>query len=297
MNQGVFDFTELKTVLVVEAHPDDAALFAGGTIALLATEGHRVVNVCSTYGEKGTLDSSKTLHEMIEIEKHEAQQAAKILGINDLIFLGIPDGELTAGLELRRNFTEIIRRVQPDIVMSFDPHIPYDPHPDHQAVGRTLYEACFTGHFPLYYPTQISQGLEPHYVNWFYGWTSTSPNIVIDISKTLETKIRAIQQYESQMQMLLQEARERLQRADLHVPALDDLEWKEFVRLWVTQTAQQADKRGGIALGEAFHRYGYGVLDVLPKLQEEQDYPKESTRRKAKPYREGLNREKSGGPL
>jgi LmbE family N-acetylglucosaminyl deacetylase len=271
MNQGVFDLIEPKTVLVVEAHPDDAALFAGGTIALLASEGHRVVNVCSTYGEKGTLDSSKTLDEMIETEKHEAQQAAKILGINEPIFLGIPDGELVAGLELRRTFTEIIRRVQPDVVLSFDPHIPYDPHPDHQAVGRTLYEACFTSHFPLYYPRQISQGLEPHYVNWFYGWRSTSPNIVIDISKTLETKIRAIQQYESQMQMLLQETRERLQRADLPVPALDDLEWKEFVRLWVTLNAQQTDKQAGIDFGEAFHRFGYGILDMLPKLQEKQD--------------------------
>jgi hypothetical protein len=108
-------------------------------------------------------------------------------------------------------------------------------------------------------------------VNWFYGWTSTSPNIVIDISKTLEIKIRAIQQYESQMQMLLQETRERLQRADLPVPALDDLEWKEFVRLWVTLNAQQTDKQAGIDFGEAFHRFGYGILDMLPKLQEKQD--------------------------
>ena len=271
MNQGVFDLTEPKTVLVVEAHPDDAALFAGGTIALLTSEGHRLINVCSTYGEKGTLDSSKTQDEMIETEKREAQQAADILGIEELIFLGVPDGELTAGLELHQSYTEIIRWVQPDIVMSFDTHIPYDPHPDHQAAGRTLYEACFTSHFPLYYPTHRVRGLKAHYVNWFYGWTSTSPDIFVDISKAMERKIRAIQQYESQMQMMLQEARERLHHAKLPVPAIENLEWKEFVRLWVTLTAQQTGKQAGIAFGEAFHRLGYGVLDVLPRLQEEKE--------------------------
>jgi LmbE family N-acetylglucosaminyl deacetylase len=142
MKHGVFNLKEPKTILVVEAHPDDAALFAGGTIALLASDGHRLVNLCSTYGEKGTLNSSKTLDEMIATEKHEAQQAANVLGIEELIFLEIPDGELTPGLELRRHYTEVLGRVKPDLVMSFDPHIPYDPHPDHQAVGRTLYEAC-----------------------------------------------------------------------------------------------------------------------------------------------------------
>ncbi|MFX0168728.1 MAG: PIG-L deacetylase family protein, partial [Candidatus Hodarchaeota archaeon] len=152
MKKGIFDLKEPKTILVVEAHPDDAALFAGGTIALLAEEGHTIVNLCSTYGEKGTLDSSKTLEEMIETEKRESQNAADVLGTKEVIYLDVPDGELAAGLELRRHYTEIVRRVQPEIVLSFDPAIPYDPHPDHQAVGRTLYEACYTSHFPLYYP-------------------------------------------------------------------------------------------------------------------------------------------------
>jgi hypothetical protein len=107
-------------------------------------------------------------------------------------------------------------------------------------------------------------------VNWFYGWASTQPNLVIDISDSLETKIRAVEQYKSQMQMLLQESRERLNQAGHSLPALDDIEWKEFVRLWVTFSAQHNGKPANIPYGEAFHRIGYGVLDVLPQLLEHQ---------------------------
>jgi LmbE family N-acetylglucosaminyl deacetylase len=181
MCNELWDLKDALTILVVEAHPDDAAFFAGGTIAKLANKGHEIINLCSTYGEKGTLDISRTREEMIEIEKREAQRAAKILGISDILYLGIPDGELIAGLELRRRYTEVLRKVQPDIVFSFDPHNPYDPHSDHQAVGRSSYEASYTCHFHLYFPEQLKQGLEPHFVTKFFGWNSPNPDKTINV--------------------------------------------------------------------------------------------------------------------
>ncbi len=233
MNDPFFASKSQRRILVVEAHPDDAAFFMGGTIAKLANEGHTIINLCSTYGEKGTLDSTQTSEQMITLEKEEAEQAAKVLGIKEVLYLEIPDGELTAGLTLRRRYTEIIRRIQPDAVFSFDPYVPYDPHPDHYAAGRTIFEACFTSHYPLYYPEHRELGLKPHYVTKFYGWNSSQPNLYFDITQTLEQKIRALEQYESQILMLLTEIRHRLTLLNQKIPLLDELNWQDLLRLWV----------------------------------------------------------------
>lgn len=265
MEKVLPDIEAPVSILVVEAHPDDATIFAGGTLARLAEEGHTITNLCSTYGAKGTLDSSMTEEKMIEIEKRESQHAAKVLGIKEVIYLGIPDGELTPGLELRRSYTEVLRRVQPDIVFGFDPYLPYDPHPDHRAAGRSIYEACYTSHFHLYFKEQQTDGLTPHYVNYYYGWNSPNPNIYIDISSTLEIKIQALMQYESQMQMLLQESRTRFQLAGIPVPTLDEMTWQEFVRYWITTTAQDLGKEVKYHFAEAFNILTFGALGAVPE--------------------------------
>ena len=266
MSEELWETNEDLTILVVEAHPDDATFFAGGTIAKLAKMGHKIVNLCTTYGEKGTLDPTVTREEMIEREKAEAQQAAKVLGVAEVHYLGIPDGEVIAGLELRKRYTEILRRVRPDLVFSFDPHDPYDPHADHRAVGRSIYEASYTSHFHLYYPEQITKGLDPHIVTKYYGWNSPKPNIFVDISDTLETKIQALFQYESQLQMLLQETKQRIAKAGLSVAELETTEWQEVYRIWITINAQQAGKLVKYPYAEGFNGIYFGALGELSDL-------------------------------
>jgi len=259
------------TILVVEAHPDDAAIFAGGTLARLANEGHTLVNLCSTYGEKGTLDRSMTSEKMIEIQKRESLRAADVLGISEIIYLEIPDGELKPGLELRRQFTEIIRRVQPDAVFSFDPHIPYDPHPDHQATSRTIYEACLNCHLHLVFPEQLAEGLKPHYVQRFYGWESSNPNTFVDITESMETKLRALEQYESQMQMILQETQDRVSLAETDVPILKETTWKEFVRYWITTEAQKNGRQAKCLYAEAFNDIGFNAVRTIAEQLEPEE--------------------------
>jgi len=266
MTDLLFSSKDPRRILIVEAHPDDAAFFAGGTIAKLAAQGHTIFNLCSTYGEKGTFDSKMTLEKMIEIEKNEAQKAAITLGIEEVIYLGIPDGELTAGLELRRQYTEVIRRFRPDVVFSFDPNCPYEPHPDHQAAGRTIYEACFTSHYHLYYPEHRKQGLKPHYVSQLYGWNSLNPNTYIDITDVLETKIKALLQYESQMQMLLEETQHRLKITNMEIPILKKMDWKEAVRFWVTMTAQNTGKQPKYQYAEAFNVIPFGMVGAIASM-------------------------------
>jgi LmbE family N-acetylglucosaminyl deacetylase len=270
MSKELWDNNERLTILVVEAHPDDATLFAGGTIAKLSAEGHKLVNLCTTYGEKGTMDPAMTRKKMIEIEKKESQRAAEILGFEEILYLGIPDGEVVANLELRRDYTEILRQVGPDLVFSFDPHDPYDPHADHQAVARSIYQACYTSHFHLYFPEQIAKGLKPHIVTKFFGWKSPNPNTFVDISDTLETKIQALLQYESQMQMLLQETKQRVLKAGLSVPILENLEWQDIYRAWITLAAQETGKKAKLRYAEGFkglHFNAAGITSDLLNIQ------------------------------
>jgi LmbE family N-acetylglucosaminyl deacetylase len=255
-----------KTILVVEAHPDDAAFFAGGTMIKLAQQGHTIVDLVATYGDKGTLDPKMTRAKVIKTRKDETRRAAQILGVKDVLYLGLADGELEAGLELRRKFTEVLRRVRPDLVFSFDPNCPYEPHPDHVATARTIYEACFTSHFHLYYPEHYAKGLHPHYVAKLYGWSSPNPNTFVDISGVLETKIKALEQYESQMQMLLEENRHRLSLTGMEMPLLNQLDWHDVVRLWVTLTAQAAGKQSNHEYAEAFNVIPLGMVGVISDL-------------------------------
>ena len=259
------------TILIVEAHPDDAAIFAGGTLARLAEEGHTIVNLCSTYGEKGTLDRSMTREKMIEIQKRESLRAADVLGISEVIFLGIPDGELQRGLELRQQYTEIIRRFQPDLVFSFDPHIPYDPHPDHQAASRTIYEACLNCHLPLVFPEQLADGLKPHYVKRFYGWEASNPNTYVDITASLETKLRALEQYESQMQMILDETRNRSSRTGIDVLVSKKTTWEDFIRKWIMAEAQKIGKHANCQYAEAFNSIGFSAVRIIAEQFETEE--------------------------
>ncbi|MFX0077761.1 MAG: PIG-L deacetylase family protein [Candidatus Hermodarchaeota archaeon] len=255
-------------ILIVEAHPDDAAIFAGGTLVRLAEEGHTLVNLCSTYGEKGTLDRSMTREKMIEIQKRESLRAADVLGISEVIFLGIPDGELHSGLELRQQYTEIIRRVQPDFVFSFDPHIPYDPHPDHQATSRTIYEACLNCHLPLVFPKQLAEGLKPNYVKRFYGWESSNPNTYVDITASLETKLQVLAQYESQMQMILDETRKRFSHAGVEALVSKETTWKDFIHQWITTEAQEIGKHANCRYAEAFNSIGFSAVRIIAEQLE-----------------------------
>ena len=99
----------INRILVVEAHPDDGAVFAGGTIAKLVDQGHDVYYLTLTDGQKGTWDRSYTQDTLAETMRKEANNAASILGIKDVAFLGYRDLELPYSLEV---IGKIIRRIR-----------------------------------------------------------------------------------------------------------------------------------------------------------------------------------------
>jgi LmbE family N-acetylglucosaminyl deacetylase len=96
-----------KTVLVVTPHPDDAEGGAGGTIVKWANEGNKIVLLVCTNGDKGTSDASMPSDKLAEIREKEQLNAAKALGVSEVVFLREPD----QGLDDNDRFREkVVRR-------------------------------------------------------------------------------------------------------------------------------------------------------------------------------------------
>jgi LmbE family N-acetylglucosaminyl deacetylase len=130
------------TVLGLFAHPDDETFGPGATLARLSSEGHEVHLVTATRGEAGSIGASATLgrRALGELREREMAAAARVLGARSLEQLVLPDGGLARLAEetLLRPFVSALRRVRPDIVMTFHAN-GISGHPDHRTVtARSL---------------------------------------------------------------------------------------------------------------------------------------------------------------
>ena len=129
---------EGQSILVIQAHPDDAEFLCGGTVALLIAEGRDVHYLFITYGDQGSGDPEMTQERLAKIREQEQRRVADFLGVKSVTFLeGYHDGEIEPTLTLRRDLAGTIRRIKPDIVFSFDPWAKNDvhAHPDHRAAA------------------------------------------------------------------------------------------------------------------------------------------------------------------
>ena len=81
---------DAKNVLVIFPHPDDAELTAGGTVALLTEKGARVTYCCATDGSMGAFEPTVTREQVAAIRKQEQSEAARILGVEDVVWLEFP---------------------------------------------------------------------------------------------------------------------------------------------------------------------------------------------------------------
>jgi LmbE family N-acetylglucosaminyl deacetylase len=191
--KGVFD--RIEKVMCVQPHPDDTDVAAGGTVAKLAARGVEVVYVALTDGRLGTHDPAVRPEELAEERRREQEEAARILGVKELVWLGVRDGELQPTLELRWKLVEIIRRFKPDLVMAPDPWLTYEAHPDHRHAGILASEAVLFAPLPHAAP---SEGLRPHAVRYVaYYWTR-KPNVFVDVSGYVDAKLRAVRSHRTQ---------------------------------------------------------------------------------------------------
>ena len=98
-------------VLVVTAHPDDVDFGSAGTVAAFTAAGVSVTYCIVTNGEAGGSDRSMPRTEMAALRQDEQRAAAAVVGVDDVRFLGHPDGMVQATIELRRDISRVIRRL------------------------------------------------------------------------------------------------------------------------------------------------------------------------------------------
>jgi len=191
--------------MVVFAHPDDAEWGSAGTVALWCAMGWEVVYVMCTDGSKGSEDPEMTSQQLVEIRSREQQNAGKILGLSQVVFLGYEDAMLQPTLELRRDIAREIRRHRPDVLICDSPvrHLNGDGwigHPDHYAAGEAAMSAVFpTARDRLTNPELLEEGLEPHKVRELWVTGQMDQDLYVDVSQHMDTAVKAIQQHKSQV--------------------------------------------------------------------------------------------------
>ena len=191
-----------KRAMVVSPHPDDAEIGCGGTIAQWIREGTEVVYVLCTNGDKGTGDRDMTSERLAEIRRNEQAEAADVLGVQEVIYLGYPDGMLEDTYEFRGELVNAIRRHRPDVVFCTDPHRrSFYLHRDHRLSGQVTLDAVFPyARDHLHYPQDIVvHGLDTHKVGDVLMWGTEEPDTFVDITETIEIKIAALKMHVSQV--------------------------------------------------------------------------------------------------
>lgn len=189
-------------VLAIAAHPDDIESWCAGTIALLSDQGAQICLVLVTAGECGSGDPNATRDAVAARREVEAREAARLLGIAEVVVLGYPDGAVEDTPALRSELVAAIRRWRPDVLFTHDPERPYPPylsHRDHRVVGRAALDAVYPlARDRLVFPELEAAGLRPHIVRGVWLFSSVAADVAIDISKSFDRKLAARLAHESQ---------------------------------------------------------------------------------------------------
>ena len=190
-------------MLVTCAHPDDVDFGCSATVATFVDRGIQVAYCIATDGEAGGSDRAQPRAEMAEVRRREQMAAAAVVGVSEVWFLGHPDGQLAPTLELRRDFTRVIRQFKPDLVIAQSPErrwdVIYASHPDHLAAGEAAIDAVYPdSRNPFAHPELLDEGLEPHTVSALWVMTAPGANVVVDVTGALDRKIAALRCHESQ---------------------------------------------------------------------------------------------------
>lgn len=168
------------------AHPDDVELTSGATVAKMTSLGRKVGIVDFTRGEMGTRGTP-------EIRISEAEEAAKILGVEVRENLELPDSKLYNNEESRTAVIEVIRKYRPRLVVC--PHL-QDRHPDHSAAASTVHDAVFLSGLE-----KIDTGRTKHRPDKLFSYMSRYsfvPSFVVDVSDYYDRKMEAVACFKSQ---------------------------------------------------------------------------------------------------
>jgi LmbE family N-acetylglucosaminyl deacetylase len=225
----------MERILVVVAHPDDAELSCGGSVARWTREGNEVTFVICTDGGKGTKDRNVSPDRLAGVREEEQQGAARVLGVKDICFLRHGDGDLEVTKDFRAEIALLIRHYRPFSIVTHDPWRPYSIHPDHRAVGFTTVDAVVAARDHLFIGHQYTAGFEPHDAGQILFTFPEKVDFVVDISETMDVKLEAIGCHTSQIG--------------------DEFPlWEERMRRWAEETAANEP----FLYGEGFKKLAIG---------------------------------------
>ena len=223
--------------LAIYAHPDDAEVSCGGTLARWAAAGAEVHVVVCARGDKGSSDPAVSPEALATQRRGEVEAAGRILGVGPHHFLDHPDGEVENGAELRAELVGLVRAVRPDVVVCPDPEAvffgrSYFNHRDHREVGWAALDAVAPAAAnPHYFP----EAGPAHQVDCAYLSGTLSPDVWVDISDTVDAKAEALLCHTSQLG-----------------------ETGEWLRTAVRDRAEQAGRAAGVAYAEGFRLLALG---------------------------------------
>jgi N-acetylglucosamine malate deacetylase 1 len=244
----------VKTVLAIHAHPDDVEILAGGTVAMLAAAGHRVVIVTMTPGDCGSHEHAPD--EIAAIRRQEATNAARLIGAKYLC-AEFRDLAVFSDDQARRRVTEILRQVRPDLVLTASP---VDYMADHEAASALVRDACFAAPAPNY-RTQASApaGAIPAIPHLYFmdavGGVDREGRAIpcdffVNVTGFFETKKKMLAEHKSQ--------RDWLRRHH----GID--EYLDMMERWTRANGGRA----GVEMAEGFRQYKGHPYPESPLLQE-----------------------------
>lgn len=263
-----------KTVLVITADQGDYVLSAGGTIAGLTAQGATVRLVRIGNDEKDSWDLSP--EETARRAREESEQAAKLLGIKEVVSMGYRSGELggVSSTELRDRLIFYIRLWKPDIVFLPNPYAHYDEVLDRFYSGQAAEEACRAAALENFQPPFAVAGLKPHITpeRYYYAQpfdprrrepegpaTFVPQPKALDISQAVDKKVRAAQALKTANRSMAMRIKQRLDETGRHLPLLDkvdDESINKLVEINVRKLGEIGAKGSGFKYGEEFHYAG-----------------------------------------
>jgi len=195
-------------ILLVFAHPDDESSSVAGTTAKYTQRGISVDLICATHGEGGTRLDVPPDVDTATAREAGLRAAAGITGIRNIYFLGYLDGDLEKADtgEVAGRVMDIMRKVQPEIVITFGPD-GISGHPDHKAISKAttfafdMLTESGSGPRKLYYvtiPESAITGIGSEDIKGVITRPDAEVTTTINISGQLDTKIRALEAHSSQ---------------------------------------------------------------------------------------------------
>ncbi len=240
-----------KTIVTIQAHPDDAEIYCAGTLSLLADQGHRLVIATMTSGGMGGFGTNEATTRATR--KKEAKAAAAIIGA-EYISLDERDGYLFDGPDIRTRTTELIRSSGADIVLT---HLPDDYHPDHRATGSIVEAATLLTTLPNV-PCQATPLEQTPVLYHTTPFTLTNhlglpyrPTCYIDITPAIKTKRAMIDSHTSQVETM----RRMFNK-------------EHFVEDMLNDHDRKLGQQAGVEYAEAYQLHRGGGYPQTPLLEE-----------------------------